>query len=47
MDMTIQIDKTLFFDPQTVPEAGFCEVCGGALYAPSLVCLRCGRREMP
>ncbi len=37
------IEPTLYIDPQTQPPAAFCPVCGGALYAPSLRCIRCER----
>ncbi len=30
-------------DPQTQPASGFCPVCGGEVYAPSLACSRCER----
>ena len=39
-----KIKGTLFTDPQEEPIAAFCEVCGGALYLPSLTCIRCERR---
>lgn len=42
--MKITIEPTLYLDPQAVKPAGYCPVCGGALYNPSLVCLRCERR---
>ena len=35
------IQLTLFIDPQTIPAAAFCPICGGERYAPSLICLRC------
>ncbi len=37
------IQGSLFIDEQDQKPAGFCECCGGALYAPSLGCIRCGR----
>ena len=39
------IQEMLFFDPQAQKPAGVCPVCGGELYAPSLHCLRCERRQ--
>lgn len=37
------IEPTLYIDPQNQKPACFCRRCGGARYAPSLVCLRCER----
>ena len=37
------IKGSLFIDPQEEAPACFCEVCGGARYLPSLVCIRCER----
>ena len=34
---------TLFTDPQDQKPVCYCEVCGGARYAPGLVCIRCER----
>ena len=42
--MYIQIEYTLFYDPQAVMPAQFCRVCGCERYAPGLHCLRCERR---
>lgn len=42
MEKVIQI---LWTDPQQSKEAGRCETCGGVVYAPSMVCIRCGRDE--
>lgn len=36
-------EPTLYIDPQAAAPACFCDRCGGACYAPSLVCLRCER----
>lgn len=44
MQMKITIEPTLFTDPQAAVPAGFCEVCGREIYAPSLICARCERR---
>ena len=41
--MLPKIESTLFTDPQDAPIACFCPVCGGARYAPGLVCIRCER----
>jgi hypothetical protein len=35
-------EPTLYIDEQAIPPAAFCPVCHGALYRPSLRCLRCG-----
>ena len=43
--MAITFESNLYIDPQTQPPAAFCEYCGGELYEPSLVCLRCQRRR--
>ena len=40
-----QIKSSLFTDPQEEHPAAFCEICGGALYLPSLTCIRCERRQ--
>ncbi len=42
--MYIQIDYTLFYDPQAAMPASFCLACGCERYAPGLHCLRCERR---
>ena len=39
--MNVTIEQILYTDPQAAVPAGFCPVCGGALYAPGLVCTRC------
>ena len=39
------IEQTLFMDIQAQVPAAFCPVCGGELYAASLICARCERRE--
>ncbi len=44
--MKIVLDPILYIDDQTQPPAAFCPQCLGALYGPSLVCLRC-RRDTP
>ena len=41
----MNIESVLFADPQAARPACFCQVCGGECYAPSLICLRCERRE--
>ena len=40
------IEQTLYIDEQAKKPAGFCQKCGGALYAPSMICLRC-QRDVP
>lgn len=42
--MTATIESTLYIDPQAAKPSGFCPTCGGELYAPSHLCLRCQRR---
>ncbi len=42
--MKLFIEPMLYIDPQAAPPGGSCPVCGGALYLPSLTCLRCERR---
>ena len=45
MRAVIYIERALFPDPQADRPAAFCADCGGALYLPSLMCLRCERRR--
>ncbi len=40
------IQGSLFIDEQDQGPAGYCEKCGGALYAPSLACIRCEREGL-
>ena len=42
--MIPQIEPMLYLDPQQTVPAEVCDICGGELYAPSLICLRCERR---
>lgn len=39
------IEQVLYIDTQAAVPAGYCQQCGGALYASSQQCLRCGRDE--
>lgn len=39
--MANAIEQTLYEDPQGAIPAGYCPVCGGALYGPESPCLRC------
>lgn len=41
-----KIVDMLFVDPQDQKPACVCPRCGGARYAPSLICIRC-ERDMP
>lgn len=41
--MSITIEPALFTDPGAQIPAAYCPECGGELYAPSLICLRCER----
>ncbi len=43
----MDLEPTLFFDPQAAIPAGYCPRCGGCLYRPSLVCLRCEQEGKP
>ena len=43
--MTITIEPNLYIDPQAQRPGGYCERCGGELYAPSMICSRCQRKE--
>jgi hypothetical protein len=40
-----KIASTLYIDLQAQVPAAFCPRCKGALYRPSLLCLRCGEGE--
>ena len=44
--MYIQLEYTLFYDPQAAMPADYCKACGCERYAPGLHCLRCERREI-
>lgn len=44
--MSTKIEPVLYIDMQKQKPAGFCDVCGGELYAPSLICLRCERSRL-
>lgn len=35
------IESNLYIDNQAAIPAGRCERCGGALYFPSCICIRC------
>ena len=39
------IEGTLYMDGQAARPVGFCVTCGGELYFPGLICLRCRRRN--
>lgn len=39
--MQAPIAQMLYIDQQENTPAGFCPVCFGELYAPSMICLRC------
>lgn len=43
--MLTDLEPMLYIDKQLQPPACFCPICGGECYAPSLVCLRCERRQ--
>lgn len=44
--MSTKIESLLYIDPQNEKPAAFCPECGGELYAPSMICLRCERRNL-
>jgi len=39
------LEGVLYIDIQSRPPAGYCEYCGGEVYAPSLACCRCGEEK--
>ncbi len=39
----IETESHLYTDPQAQVPAEYCSRCGGAIYAPGGLCLRCGR----
>ena len=41
------LESTLYIDIQSLPPAGYCEKCGGEVYAPSLKCCRCAEEDEP
>ena len=43
--MTSIVEQVLYVDEQSLPHAALCETCGGELYEPSFLCLRCERRK--
>lgn len=43
--MSIKIESVLYIDPQNEKPTAHCPECGGELYAPSFICLRCKRRK--
>ena len=40
------LEQILFTDPQDQVPACYCDLGGGARYAPSLTCIRCERRGL-
>ena len=40
------LEQILFTDPQDQVPVCYCTLCGGARFAPSLVCIRCERRGL-
>ena len=42
--MNVDVEPNLFKDPQMQKEEGYCQRCGGELYAPSMACSRCAHR---
>jgi len=42
MPMIPQIESMLYIDEQAAVPVSFCCRCGGAIYAPEGLCLRCG-----
>lgn len=43
--MTVKVESILYIDIQKQKPAGSCPECGGEVYAPSMICLRCERRK--
>ena len=43
--MAQKIEPVLYIDTQGEIPARYCEICGGALYRPELICIRCQRAE--
>ena len=43
--MALVIQPVLYIDVQGEIPAAYCEECGGALYRPGLVCIRCQRDQ--
>jgi len=37
------IEQMLYTDPQAAVPVCYCRRCGGARFAPSLICIRCER----
>lgn len=44
--MALKIQPVLYIDAQAQIPAGYCEDCGGALYRPGNVCIRCQRDRL-
>ena len=44
--MKQSIEQILYIDPQAKRPDGFCPCCGGALWLPSLRCIRCGKEDV-
>lgn len=43
--MAVTVEEILYPDPQAAVPVAFCPRCGGELYAPEGICLRCERRR--
>jgi uncharacterized OB-fold protein len=43
--MAQMIEPRLYIDAQAEIPAHYCEDCGGAVYRPGLVCIRCQRAK--
>lgn len=43
--MAQTIQPVLYIDVQGEKPAAYCEICGGALYRPGLICIRCQRDQ--
>lgn len=44
--MALEIQSVLYIDEQAKIPAGYCEDCGGALYRPDCICIRCQRDQL-
>lgn len=41
--MSTKMQQILYIDPQEAKPVAFCPTCGGEIYAPGGICLRCER----
>lgn len=43
--MSTNVEPAGYIDPQAQVPVEFCSACGGEIYAPNGICLRCERRR--